>query len=297
VKHPGSASYQVRGSSSERLPLLRPMEIGELLDEAFDLYRQNFGLFFGVAVLLSAPFSMVTLAFPQESTERLVASLIGWIPSLITMSALAHVAMERYLGRETTILAAYRQGLRRFLPLLAALLVYAVLAVLGLVLLVIPGLIVSLWSMVLVPVVVVEGRSFRALGRCRQLAEGNMWRLLVLALGLFGVSFVLSFVLGALIGLATVLGGNQGNVPAGDAGSMTILVQAGVLVVATLINGAVMPLWMSAVVLLYADLRIRQEAYDLELLTRAVETRVETARGPRTATGTTGAPAPGQVGG
>src|SRR5438046_4808811 len=49
--------------------LLRPLEIGDLLDEAFDLYRRNFRLFFGIMVILDLPITLlqIQLTDPQSA--------------------------------------------------------------------------------------------------------------------------------------------------------------------------------------------------------------------------------------
>src|SRR5439155_9386454 len=85
------------------LPLLRPLEILELLDESFDLYKRNFRLFFGIAVLVNTPVSLLGLAargsIPTAVGIRILASLI----SLLTMTALTRAALDRILGRPMTI--------------------------------------------------------------------------------------------------------------------------------------------------------------------------------------------------
>jgi hypothetical protein len=257
------------------VPLLRPMEIGELLDEAFDLYRRSFGLFFGIAVLLYVPVVVLALAVPPGSVWSALVSLLNFLVSFLMVGAMTHAAMERLLGRQTTIIAAYGQAARRLFSLIAGLFVNFLAVLGGFILLIIPGIIVMLWSQLLTPVVIVEGRSFAALGRCRELAQGHLWRLLMLVLAVFGASMVIGLVLAGLMGVAIALGGMDLNEPAIDTGPAMTLWQAGFMLVATLMQGAWYPLWMIAAVMLYVDLRIRREAYDLELLTRAVEARVE----------------------
>src|SRR6266542_2373819 len=99
-------------------PLLRPMEIGELLDEAFELYRRNFRLFFGITVLLDLPITMLQLRFAGPRGAISWADGLALAASFVTVAALTLAAWDRVQGRETTILRAYRQVLRRGIPLL-----------------------------------------------------------------------------------------------------------------------------------------------------------------------------------
>src|SRR5437867_1624233 len=98
----GEAIREASGGRSEAppvplAPLLRPMEIGELLDEAFDLYRRNFRLFFGIAILLDLPSALFVLTTPEESTSRLIANLISGFCGIVTIAALTAAAAERAL--------------------------------------------------------------------------------------------------------------------------------------------------------------------------------------------------------
>src|SRR5262249_19227629 len=54
---------------------------------------------------------------------------------------------------------------------------------------------------------------------------------------------------------------------------VALLVRAGLLLLDAVIQSAWLPVLATAQLLLYLDLRIRREAYDLELLTEAVEAR------------------------
>src|SRR5205085_2037686 len=82
---------------SPALPLLRPMEVGELLDEAFDLYKKNFRLLFGIAVLLTVPIGMLFVAAPVNSDWRFAVNVVNYLAASVTSCALTYAAMERYL--------------------------------------------------------------------------------------------------------------------------------------------------------------------------------------------------------
>jgi hypothetical protein len=269
------------------------MEVGELLDEAFDLYKKNFRLFFGIAMLLAVPLGVLLLATPQNSEARLAVNVITYVVTPITTCALTYAALERYLGRQTTIARAYRLGLTRFLRLLSGYLVFGLAALIGFLALVLPTFVVALWGMLLLPIVVVENRGgVAAFNRARELSRGQVWRLFVLALGLALVVLIFLLVLATLAGLAASFLGVDQPDQIDRSSSMMLLVQAGVIVLSLLFQAAWSPVFAAAQLLLYLDLRIRREAYDLDLLADAAEARVATAR----SLASTSSPLPGQVG-
>ena len=259
------------------LPLLRPMEVGELLDEAFDLYKRNFRLFIGIAVLLTVPLGGLLIATPAE--WRNVVNIASYITGAVTSCALTYAALERSLGRETTVVAAYRFGARRFLRLLSAYVIYGLALLGGFIALVIPGFIVALWALLLVPIVVAENRGgVGAFSRARRLAAGNLWRLFFLGVGLTLVVSVFFFVLVTLAGLVEASLGTPRTATVDQTNTTSLVLQAVVIVIAVIFQAAWSPVFAAAQLLAYLDLRIRQEAYDIELLTSAVEARVATER-------------------
>jgi hypothetical protein len=309
-------------SSASPLPLLAPQEIGELLDEAFDLYKKNFWLFFGITILVSAPLSLLQVAFVGSQDARLTlarvtTTLPAILGSLLIYTALTLTALDRLLGRPVTLVAAYRMALRPFLRLLLALLVYvlamAILLVpcllpgsllmqsspelgslllgLGVLVFLVPASVLAIWGMLLIPVAVLEKQAFRVLARCRQLAAGNLWRLVLLSLGLFAVMLVEGLLVVAIAALVIPLAGINPFLPPEPGNTGALLIYAAVMMVNTLLQSIGMPVYGIVLLMTYLDLRIRQEAYDVELLTAAVEARVEAARSREPA----GAPVPGRV--
>ncbi len=280
----GLASGLVNGLTGNRLvrpplPRLRLMEVGEVLDEAFDLYKKNFRLFFGLAVLLNTFSAVIVLATPEQGAARLVANLFSFLTTLITAGALTDAALARIMGRQTTLGAAYRQGLRNSMRLLLGAIVYGLAMAGGLILFLVPGFFVILWALLLPPVVVVEKRTgIAALTRARQLAAGNVWRLFFLGLGLFLVSMVLGMVLVTLLGMVYGFTGTSPDAPLGPSDTRTMLLRAAVILVASFMQAGWTPVFLTAQLLTYLDLRVRREAYDLELLTAAVEARAAVIR-------------------
>jgi hypothetical protein len=108
---------------------LRPLSLGELLDRAFTLYRGNFWLFVGIMAVPAAfgipvtymafQFDANILANPMAGPPApgVIGAFLGgyfifWCLSLLLYSivaaAITHAVAESYLGRRTTIAAAYK---------------------------------------------------------------------------------------------------------------------------------------------------------------------------------------------
>jgi hypothetical protein len=107
-------------------------------------------------------------------------------------------------------------------------------------------------------VVVVEGAGpLAALGRAWKLAEGHRWRVI----GIQGLLLILNVVLSLLIGALFAVGGS------GDEPGLALVVQNLVNFASTIIWAPVQ--WIAFTVLYY-DLRVRKEAFDLQLAAEAL---------------------------
>ncbi len=188
------------------------------------------------------------LSEPLLLAGFLLRQVASW--AAVGLSLLAVVG--RFLGERPALRDELRFALSRALPLLWTNLVYLLRVVLGLLLLVVPGVVVFLRGWFVHQVVVVEGLSGReALQRSRVLWRGARGRVLALLL--------LSLVLGQLArGLFLALGDFRLNelLGAALAGSL----QAGVVTIA------------------YLDLRVREGGFDAQVLAQAVRTTPQTRR-------------------
>jgi hypothetical protein len=106
-------------------------------------------------------------------------------------------------------------------------------------------------------VIVVEGLGpIAALSRSWALCSGNRWRII----GIQALLFLLNIVLSALIGSIFAIGGQSGS-------GTTIVVQNLVNFASTIVWAPVE--WLAFTVLYY-DLRVRKEAFDLQLAAEAL---------------------------
>ncbi len=271
---------------------LRPMGIGDILDTTFRLYRQRFLTFLLIALVVYVPYALfltvftpsviapeLSIAAPGEnpfdldSSRRMMAQgrspgaidvtgLIFWIIGILIFSfvliplctaAMIQNISASYLGEDLSAGASYGRAAPRFLPLMGTQVLVFLVVMVGLVLLIIPGIIFSLWFLIVGPVVILEGvGGTSALGRSRELMRGNL-----------GKGFSLMFVVGILCAvLGWIFGLLIGLVPWPHA-SLALFVQ-------TVLPGLWLPIQTSPLILLYYDLRIRKEAFDLQKLAEAL---------------------------
>jgi MFS family permease len=294
----------------QEAPVLRPLSVGDMIDRTIRLIRANIVLFIGIALIpyliveivlrvsgLSQTFDPNDLAQLLEpgatgtlSARRLqpgnpvaisVAVVVATVVSMILYGSLTAAVGERYLGRSITVRQAFERGLRASVPLFFSLVValigfvvlFLVLAVALAVfsssalvaLAVIIGFIAIIFVMpwaflsiaVLGPIIVVEHlgplaairRSFHLMDKARLRTLGLYILVAIIAsiLGLiFSVLFLVSFVTD----------------PTVRAVLQTIASVASSTISAPLIYGAL--------VILYYDLRVRKEAFDLQLAAEAL---------------------------
>ncbi len=263
-------------------PRLRPLGVGDLLDEIIRLYRNHFLLLAGISAVVLAPLAFLEylwrtfLLHPeglqQGSLSSLSAAGIGsgvwgilsWLASVAVNLAITYAVSEIYLGRDPTLGSAFAGGLRRF----GAAVGLAV--VLGLAVILMAVTIVGIpfaiyfgvcWALSF-QAFVLEGLGIRAaMGRSRALVRGTWWRVLGIAILIGIIGSILAFVIGLLNGVVDIV-----LLFARSSG----LGLAFLSVLAFIVNLAAQvftaPIWYCGAVLLYYDLRVRKEGFDLELM-------------------------------
>ena len=265
---------------------LRPLEIGDLLDETFRMYRRHFLLFAGLSVILSIPsaalssFSYYTLFsnFLQQAgpslgvaSDRglfeagtLVVYLVGLLITLALVpffyGAVTYAACESALGRPVTASSVLSSVLRRYFPLMG----YWLLIGLMLIAFCLIPLWIWIWVgwAVVMPVMFIENVGLgAAMGRSRRLVQGRWWRTFFTLALMVIIWFVARTALRAFIVLAQSL--LQLVIPTVAA---LWIAAATSVIVGSLVN----PLLQIAIVLIYFDLRVRREGLDLFQLAQRV---------------------------
>ena len=166
-------------------PALRPLSIGEILDTSFQLYRRYFVTLALIGVLCTAV-PLVIDVYIEASGGRMAhiglavfSALLLMVLNSVATAATVFVVSEGYLGRE----AGPGEALRLAAPfagrLIVAQILYSLLAFVGTLLFILPGLIVLVGMALTAPALVVERlpSSTSALGRSWELTKGARWKL------------------------------------------------------------------------------------------------------------------------
>ena len=240
---------------------IRAMSFAEILGTGLRVVRDHARLLIGTAALLYVPMAVVdSLAYTAAGTPSwplwVTSALLRMIVGPFVFCAITFAVGELYLGRATSAGPSLRAGLAIFGPMQATLLVYYALLGLAALLLLLPALYLFLtWALVW-QVMLLEGRfGLAALRRSRELMEGNKLR----GGGVILVSAMLAVVLGGVIDAAIGFIPLVGPVGRGLAEAVGVAYGSTVAVV------------------LYFDVRVRREAFDLAHLAHDIE-RVETPR-------------------
>ena len=234
---------------------IKAMSFAEMLDTAFRILRDHFATLVGLSAAIHVPLAFMNSglqsAGPFAWGRMALAFLISLLGAPIVATALTHAIGEIYLGRPTSIGGSLRAAMAIIIPLSGTMLLVYLGTVGGFLLLIIPGIYLSLAWMLTWPVTVLESRfGTAAIARSRDLMRGNMMRALGIVVIGWIIVGVLSGTLGVLLHFLPVLG----PLASGLAQGVGVAYSSVVLV------------------LLYFDIRCRKEAFDLEHLARLVET-------------------------
>ena len=237
----------------ESARFLRPMGLLEIIDQTFRLYRSNFLLFFGIAVVVYLPVAVLQ----SVPVVNVVGMVLGPFVTLLASGALAKAVSDRYLGTDTTVSTCYRYIAVRFGAFLLTLIVTYFFVLTGLVLLLVGAIVFAFWCAFVTQVFVIEGkRSADAIRRSKFLIGQGVWAQ-VFVLGLV-IGIIAYLIVGVLLGMAMLPSLLSGKA------NVTMLVIGGVF--SGLAQALIAPVGIVATVLLYYDSRIRKEGFDLQIL-------------------------------
>ncbi|MBN1918628.1 MAG: hypothetical protein JW889_12030 [Verrucomicrobia bacterium] len=274
-----------------------PMTVGQILDRTFKLYRDNFARFLAIVAVIYVPIALATIALMvpimrtvadmAESAQNRggefdpgtavalflplgVMALLSMLAQALCNAALIKSVSESYLGRGVTVGQAYAAVLPRLLPIIGASILVAILCAVGLVFCVVPGVIFWLWFLLTMQTIVVEKQGAVAgMRRSKSLMAGNL-----------GKGFGLSLVIVLITWIANTVFQRIGGLVVGAPTSDNLVTPVVMTQLFSIVGQMlVMPIGAGAYILLYYDLRIRKEGFDLQLLAQAFGTGVPPADG------------------
>ncbi len=260
------------------------MTVGDILDRGLKLMIARFPAFVAINLVIQVPLLLFQLlqitmqsddAFnPTTAVLGLVALLLTIVLSQIGSAAILNVIQCEFIDQPTTVGDSLNFAVSRFGALFATTLLAGLIMAGGFILCVVPMFIFAMWYMLASQVVVVENKSgMDALNRSKQLTEGYRGRVLGVLLLVIIVQMLLGLALG--MALALVTGPTVEVLPPARPPRPGVLemprivhhtaaemVQQVVIFVFNVVIGAYGAICMT---LVYFDLRIRKEGFDLEM--------------------------------
>jgi ABC-type multidrug transport system fused ATPase/permease subunit len=184
------------------------MQPGEILSEAWALYKGHWRHFLPLAfvVFLAIALISLVLALLLGWLGAVLGTLIGFVGIFWLQGALCEAVADVRDGRADLSISDTLQRVRpRVAPLLGAGVLAGLGVAIGLILLVVPGLILLTWWSLIVPVIVLERvAAMDSFGRSRALVRGNGWN--VFGVIILTVLILLAFVIVFAILAAVLLG-------------------------------------------------------------------------------------------
>jgi len=264
--------------------MLRPMSTSQVLDRTFSLYKANFLLFAGIAVLPPAlTLGQEVLAFfirePKTGILDLVGTVLYFVGEAVATGATVYAVSRLHLGNSATIAESYRAvkqlvlriigitisiGLMAGLAFVPGAVLMAVFPVVG-----IPFLVAAAaWATFLlcryalaVPACVAERTDVGdSLSRSKVLSENYIFRIFLI----YFLTALLAATLTAALHIPNYIAEEV------HQGTQPVLLQVWEMI-ATFLGGTLAgPIGTIAIALAYYDNRVRKEAFDLQLMMEAM---------------------------
>lgn len=256
-------------------PRLRPMTAGDIIDEAIRLYRRHFRMFIIIGAIVIVPLSIVQIMLSLVGNESdivflgvstVITSTLSFFVYAVLWAVMARASASVFLEEPMDERVAYRGiagqvGLVLLLALVYAAVVFALMFVF------LVGVYFAIAWLFAMHVMLVERRGIGdALSRSRMLVKGHWWR--VFGIGLIAV--IIQGVIVSAFSLPSIIAGGSGmfNDPFSEMSTLASTLATIGNAAGTIIAG---PILYCTATLLYFDLRIRKEGFDLEYLVNEME--------------------------
>ena len=259
-------------------PQLRPLSVGEILDAGFKLLRDRFGALMLCVLVPVVPLTILgtivtastddtafdtSVSTTSDDGSAVVGALLGGFlqGAAIALAVAACIKMisAAYLGERAGVGESLRFGMSRILALIGTYILVTLILIPAFIALIIPGIFVAVKLSVTFAAVVVERAGpGTSISRSWNLTRGNWWRAFAVVLVVFLIVGVITFAVASVF-LGAVLT---------EASEVTVAILS--TIVDIVINAITYPLWAAVITVLYYDLRVRNEGFDLQLLAAGV---------------------------
>jgi hypothetical protein len=277
---------------------MRPLRVGEILDVSINVITKNFLTFLKIVLVLVIPVQIVSVIvlvstvndpdlLPKFGTSngtvsntdaaayiggQAVVGVLSLILFAIATAACFKAVGDAYLGSKPDWRSSLRFAARRFHSVLWVTILVGITSTLGLILVIAPGIWLWFSYAVAVPALLFEGlKGTSAMSRSFRLVRGRWWATAGAILSAYLIASVISGILQSLVSALVFT----------DVGKSVL----GVAVVNAVANGIgqliTTPFPAAVTAVVYYDLRVRKEGFDLQLLAeRLGVTPPGTASGP-----------------
>src|SRR4051812_27283579 len=257
-------------------PQLRPLALGEIIDVSIKLVRRNWRTLAIAVLVVAVPVAVISVLITTSTTTydagldvrsadddaafgagQVVKTLVQMALYLLATVACFEAVAEAYMGGGPAWRSSRRFAARRAPGVLAMTIVYFFGLFAGLLVVVIGMIFLAVRWSVAMPALLLERRApLAALGRSWKLVGGFWWKVFGTLLIVYLLVTVLSFAVGAVVGglLATLTSVDS---------LLGLVVQEAISVVVQVVT---LPLFAAVTIVLYVDLRVRKEGFDLALM-------------------------------
>ena len=276
-------------SSQASTTPMQPLTVTDILVGMFTLYRNHFRLFLGIVVVyfvFGYVIDKISVYLVLDSLSAVNFMTLFWallgsiLLSVFVVGGLSYASAHVFLGRNITAGAALRQSLQRYIPFLGCFLIYS-LVVFGLSITII-GIPFAIylairWSLYTLPILFEGTPILTSLRRSTELVKGNWWRVFGNFLAVFLIYQMILSILVNSFGLVFLLITGNGDVQnatlletilrifvptPSDIGWTAYMIRSFfTLGIITL----TFPIASIVSTLLYFDMRIRKEDFDIEM--------------------------------
>ena len=278
-------------STTQFAPQLRPLSVGEVLDASFKVVRQSFGTLAACVLVVALPLNIVNTLIQASTSDNafnldsatttddvgtgtelagvLLTTALSLVLTTIAAAACFRAVSSVYLGEKPTVGGSLAFAASRVLPVIVLSIVYFIGLIPAFIALIIPGIWLAVAWSVSYPALLSEGLGpIAALGRSFRLVRGRWWP-----------------TFGALLVMYLHRDRDQRHprpaVRCDAVASLDNEVVAAVFttIVNTLSSLITLPLFAAVLTIIYFDLRVRKEGFDLQLLARGVGSDAPTSPG------------------
>jgi hypothetical protein len=255
---------------------LRPLRVGETVDISARLWVRNLWDLMKIFLVFLIPTTVIRLlvasavaddallrdnrlSFTEDSlnlynTTQAILAIVDALLGLLALGACVFMLGQRYLGRPTTWTQALGAAFSRFWVLLGASILFGLGVMAGTLALIVPGIFLAVsWWLHRAAIMIEREGPAAALRRSYNLVQGRWWPT-------FGALLVGGIVY-AIFAVAIPLAAEYG-LMASDSALMFMMLSALITIVGVSIS---QPLLGALEVVIYFELRVRKEGFDLEM--------------------------------